>query len=136
MHDCSEPSARAVLLRPEPSRCLLAWWIGLHAVVATALLMTNSAPALGALPLLAWHGLARRPRRRSPAGSLLLIAGGRILRPAALRPDIAAGPGSRAGRFIVELEFAGERPARELILRDQLDARDWRRLRLAIIAMA
>jgi hypothetical protein len=85
-----------------------------------------------AVPVLAWHCIRRKP----VSAGLLLICGRRFSLPAAGRYDLAAGRDSLAGRFWVELVFDGDPPARLLVLRDQLDAQGWRRLRLAVAESA
>ncbi len=132
MPDYSIPSAPAVLLKLEPSRWLAAWWHALHGLIGAALLMANPLVAAAALPLVVWH--ARRRRPESPG--LIVISGSRFALPAAGRFNLVPGPGCRAGSHVVELVFTDRPRSRVLVLRDQLGAPEWRRLRLSVLESA
>jgi hypothetical protein len=91
--------------------------------------MTNSLLWAPGLPLLVVHASLRDPRW---SGLVIVSPGQRFAVPAAGRFDLALDASSRFGLFWAELVFAGPEPLRLLVLRDQIDARAWRRLRLAI----
>ena len=129
MSDCYDTCAPATLIEIRPSRWLLAWRASLALVVAAAMFMVS--PPLGILVLLIelWRGLRRAPDRRS---LLIVSAGARFAMPGEGRFDLALAPGSREGPGWIELEFTDRPGVRTTLLRDQLDAADWRRLGLAI----
>lgn len=115
------------LLKLKPSRCLYCWWIGLHLLVALSLFTLWPLLGWAVLPLLLWHF-----RRHRPQGGnlLLLLESGRVALPDEARFDLPLTRGTTAGSGWIDLVF---RPgAHRLILRDQLDPADWRRLRLFI----
>jgi hypothetical protein len=97
--------------------------------VGTALLMTIPLLWAPGLPLVVIHARVRDPRW---SGLLIVSTGYRFAIPAAGRFDLALDAGSSFGPFWAELVFVGPEPARLLVLRDQIDARAWRCLRLAI----
>ena len=128
MTDYSSPSARACLLKLERSRALSVWWLGLHLLLALTFIMVNTLAGSIGILLLVVHFC-----RRHPVRSLLLVIspGGRFALPAAGRFDLTLCPSTRLGRRWAELVFSDFPRERVLVLWDQLDAADWRRLRLA-----
>lgn len=129
--DSSGPFARARLYKLEPSRWLRAWWLGLHLVLILAALMANPPPAVGVslLPVLAWHYRRFNPVR----GALLIVSpGGRFALPVAGRFDLELAGSTRIGALWAELVFRDRPKSRFLILKDQLEEPDWRRLSLIL----
>jgi len=122
-------SARPGLLQAEPSRLLLLWWSGLHALVASALLMTNPLWLAAASPLLALHAWRRRP----VTVRLLVVSGGRFALPAEGRFDLTLLPAAGIGACCARLVFSDRPESPRYLIRDQLDAAGWRFLRLAIV---
>jgi Membrane-bound toxin component of toxin-antitoxin system len=127
--DSSGPFARVQLFKLEASRWLFAWWVGLHLILVSAVLMANPPPAAGFVLLVAlvWH--FRRLRR---GRGELLIAGprDRFALPAAGRFDLALAASPSVAAFWIELSFSDRPGSHFLILRDQLAEPDWRRLSL------
>jgi hypothetical protein len=81
------------------------------------------------MPLLALHFFRRRP---ASGTGLAMAVDGRFALPAEGRHDLVLAAGSRAGPGWLLLVFT-DRPDRSLLLlKDQLDAPVWRRLRLAV----
>jgi hypothetical protein len=122
------PSARACLLKLEPSRWLLAWWLALHLLLGLTLLMVNTLAGLGGIALLAAHCRWRNPARRT---LLVISPGGRFALPAAGRFDLTLSAATRYGRWWAELVFS-DRPGGLLLLRDQFTDGQWRRLCLEL----
>lgn len=126
----STESAPVCLIRFRRSRWLTAWWLGLHGLLGLAALLAAPGPlaVAAALTAVAWHGLGRRPRG-TPL--LLLAPGPRFALPLEERFDLRPTAGCREGPFWLELVFDdGGRSV--LVLADQLQRADWRRLRLAL----
>jgi len=129
LRDCFSPSARPELLELRPSRALLAWWVALHVVLGLAAVLVNLPIGLAGLPVLALHARLKNPVR----GGLIVIGpGGRFALPSAGRFNLSLAPSTRYGPGWAELVFSDRPRARLLVLRDQLDAQGWRRLRLTL----
>ena len=78
-------------------------------------------------------GVWRLHRRGRQRPKLLVVSlGARFALPAEQRFDLALTSASRAGPGWLELVFSDRPEAGLLLIRDQLDASAWRRLRLAI----
>jgi hypothetical protein len=73
-------------------------------------------------------------RRRNPVrGALLVVSDGpRFALPVDGRFNLSLSASSRCGLHWAELVFSDRPRERLLVLRDQLDARDWRRLKLLV----
>lgn len=129
--DSSAPFARPHLYRLGPSRCLRVWWLGLHLVLVLAALMASLPPAavIVLLPVLAWHYRRFYPAR---GGLLIVSGGGRFALPLAGRFDLELAASTRIGAFWADLAFSDRPRSRFLILRDQLQEPDWRRLSLTL----
>ncbi|HEU4617689.1 MAG TPA: hypothetical protein VFV10_06580 [Gammaproteobacteria bacterium] len=111
-------------IEPRPSRWLVHWWRGVHALAAAGVLASAlpRAYALLALAGLLVHALLGRP----PASRCLeLRADGSWAVPGA--SGLSLVEGTAVGPFWIRLKLArpGLRVAR-LLLRDQVDAETWR----------
>lgn len=83
-----------------------------------------------ALPLLALHGVIRRPPPAPPV--IEITPGGRFALPDENRSDLTLGRESRSGPGWLRLSFVGRPGQPLLLLRDQVDAAAWRLFRIAI----
>jgi hypothetical protein len=93
--------------------------------------MANAPPAVGValLAALAWHYRRFYPVR----GALLIVSPGpRFALPAAGRFDLELAESTSVGAFWAELVFRDRPKSRFLIVRDQLEEPDWRRLSLIL----
>lgn len=130
MNACSTRYAGAFTLEPRPSRILAVWRAALAGLLATAA-ATLGVPWPARLVLAAVAcGLTVGCARRRRFG-VIRVGGGRWSVP-------SGGPGgelfqAQYSSWWVELRSdAPGRPAGVVLLRDQLDAEDWRRLQLAV----
>ena len=126
-------SAQALVLNLRPSRLLGAWWCLLHLLLATAAVLAALPAAIKLLAVLATvgHGVIRRP---SAAPRLVLVAeDGFCLVPewqTGLRP---LGARTLVCPFWVRLDLgAGPWPRDILLIVDQVQAEEWRRLRAVL----
>jgi hypothetical protein len=73
-------------------------------------------------------------RRRAAAATVIVVtADGRFGLPNENRSDLTLTPASRSGPGWLQLSFSDRPGQRLLLLRDQVDARDWRVFRIAIL---
>lgn len=130
MPDSSTRSARARRIEIRASRRLQLWWLTLHVVIAFAVFLASASAGIVALPLLALHGLARRPA--PPPVVIEITPDGRFGLPDENRSNLTLTRESRSGPGWLRLSFADRPGQRLLLLRDQVDAGGWRLLRIAI----
>lgn len=109
----------------------MAWWAGLHGLLLLAIWAagwrSGSSACLAAA--VAAHWAARRPG--SETALIVYLGAGVWALPETRRFRLALSGATGWGPGWTELRFSGE-PGRVLLLADQLDARDWRRLRAAV----
>lgn len=133
MPGSSSSYVTAFTINPESSRWLAAWWLGLHALLASSALAVG--PGVGTrcvlLGLLLWHGAVRWPARAPP---LRYRGDGRFSVP-------GHGPHTfvltRAACYTAHwalLVLRSDRgvSCRILLLRDQVDPEAWRLLALVL----
>ncbi len=111
---------------------LVLWWAALHLLLWGSVLAATRSVVVGfvAFGVLAVHAAFRFPDTRV----LLARSGdGRWSLPARGLFDLELGTGTRFAAFWVLLELVSpDRSLRFVLLRDQLCARDWRRLQVAV----
>jgi len=125
----SSAFAPVIVFRPEPSRLLSLWWLALHALLAaTALLIGWPWPAKAvALGAVLGHAAWRRPR--SARALIEVDADGAFRIPGASPASFAPGTRTRLMPFWLRIVAGnGADTVDILLLVDQLDAADWRRL--------
>jgi hypothetical protein len=108
---------------------LACWWVALHALLAaTALLVAWPWPAAaGALAAVVGHTWWRWPRR--PPGVIVIGADASCAVPEHGIGPLALSPRTRIAPWWVRLDAReGRRRLDILLLADQLDPDDWRRL--------
>jgi hypothetical protein len=129
--DCSSASERAYLLRLQPSRWLFGWWILLHLLLAFTALMANLTVAVSGMAFVA---LIVHFRLRYPVNGTLLIvsAGACFALPLEGRFNLTLSGTTRIGRFWIELVFSDCPKSRFLVLKDQIQEPEWRRLCLIL----
>ena len=100
-------------------------------MLASAALVFDLAPVLTALALaaIAAHGIGRYPR--TPR-LLMLHRDGTWAVPERGWHGLRLAPGTTWTTWYVELVFPGPAEMRILVLKDQLDAEDWRALQLVV----
>lgn len=127
----SSPASAPRLLELDRSLYVNIWWALLHAVFASAALVFDLAPVLTALALaaIAAHGIGRYPR--TPR-LLMLHRDGTWAVPERGWHGLRLAPGTTWTTWYVELVFPGPAEMRILVLKDQLDAEDWRALQLVV----
>ena len=130
MPESSTASADVRLIRLEASKLLARWWLSLHGLLGLAAVAANWPGWLAAVAL---AGLALNCRLRWPrSATIVLVDGaGRFDLPADGRFGLRLARRSRAGTGWLSLVF-DDKPSPLLILSDQLEPEDWRRLRLAV----
>ena len=111
---------------------LVLWWAALHLLLWGSVLAATRSVVAGfvGFGVLAVHAAFRFPDTRV---LLARSADGRWSIPARGLFDLELGTGTRFAAFWVLLEFVSpDRSLRFVLLRDQLRARDWRRLQVAV----
>lgn len=126
--DYSTEFDRSFTLRPRASRWLLIWWCGLHGVAASGglLLPIPGVPRALVITAVMLHAIWRLPRRPP---RWLAYSNGVWSLPGHDNAVLTCFRGTRSGSWWVVLVLIGrDRRSRFLLLRDQLDAREWYRL--------
>ena len=121
--------APVIILRPEPSRALAWWWLGLHVLLAATALLIGWPLSLqvAALCAIVAHGIGRRP---SSTRSVIEVGADATFR-VATSSTTAFEPDRRTllTPFWVRIVARRKGDAVDiLLLADQLDPEDWRRL--------
>jgi hypothetical protein len=127
----SSPGSAPRLLEPDPSLYVNFWWALLHALLAFSAFLLDLRPALTALALatISVHAIGRHPR--TPR-LLVLQTDGTWAVPERGWHALRLAPGTTWTTWYVELVFDAPAGARVVLLKDQLDAEDWRALQLAV----
>ena len=125
--------ADPIVLHPRPSLWLRLWWLALHLIWLTVLVLIPVSPwiALALATLVAGHGIWRRPRWRN----LCLIHWGKGVWSVIEERNwvLCLSAASVITPIGVKLEWQDRGRAPSLyLLRDQLNRPDWRRLHLAV----
>ncbi len=133
LHASSRVSERVFILKPGRSRALWAWWICLHALLGSSIWLTAIPHYVNLvlLGVLGMHAYLRRPRE---APVLIGGPGGRWALPGLRLYNLELSRRTRFARTWIFLHFAGVhgRYASVLLLADQLSARDWHRVQIAV----
>lgn len=123
--DYSTEFDRVFTLRPRTSRWLLVWWCGLHAVAVSGGLLMPIPGVFRALVVAAvvlhavWHRPSRPPRWIAYSNGVWSLPGHE-------NAALTCARGTRAASWWVALLLVGRaKRTRLLLLRDQLDAREW-----------
>ena len=131
-NDFSTEFGRIFTLRPRSSRLLLVWWSVLHGVAASGGLLLQIPRIFQVLVItsVVLHALWRLPGRPPP---WIAYSNGFWSLPGHRGTPLACIQGTRAGSWWVALVLgAPGRRIRLLLLRDQLEAREWRQLKAAL----
>ena len=126
--------APALVLNLERSRILWAWWFSLHVLLGIAFALVGWAVPLRLLAIAAvvGHCIVRRP---TASPRIVLVAeGGRCVVPEWKTGPRPLGPRTLVSPFWVRLDL-GTGPWRRdiLLLADQMQPEDWRRLRALLL---
>lgn len=125
----SSTFAPVIVLRPKPSRVLSLWWLGLHLLLAATVFLIGWSvlPKIGAIAAVVAHALWRRPLA---ASEVIEVGADGACRIASQGSEaFAPGPRTRLTPFSVRIVARTKRDLVDiLLLADQLDREDWRRL--------
>jgi hypothetical protein len=119
-----------LILEPRPSRIVWLWWYALHALLAAAALIVAAPPLAQAFAVAAvvGHGFVRRPRA-SPS-RVVVSDDGACEVPEWSTGRLPLGARTLVCPFWVRLDLGAGPWRRDLLLvADQLEAPQWRRLR-------
>jgi hypothetical protein len=127
----SRGSARAYIFELDPSLYVILWWALLHGLLAAAIVLLGAALAAttALIAALGAHAVVRYP---CAPRLLVLYPDGAWTVPERGAYGRKLAPGTTWSPWYVELVLVGCGGARILIVRDQLGAEDWRRLKLAV----
>jgi hypothetical protein len=127
----SPASARTQLFEPEASLYVAASWTLIHSLLAAATLLieVDPAPTMVLLAAVAIHGIVRYPR--SPR-LLVLHRDATWAVPERGLHARTLSPRTAWTTWYVELVLTGPGHTRIVLLVDQLDAEDWRRLQVEV----
>ena len=132
MRVSSNAFARVCILRARRSRSLLAWWLALHVLLAVSVLTSTVGLIWSGMLLLA---VCVHAWIRLPGSSILLLrfGDGSWAIPEQGRFKLQLAPNSSYSTVWVRLVFEADGARNTvLLLRDQMETEDWRRLQVAV----